>query len=122
MTRNFWRGTIAHVSKITGDRRVIDALFLSLPKGVLPLIDANTQEIVGTLEAVGFNHDRAVLGTGWTTLAPGEYTVGIDLDNVESEVNAEGSLFRSTGRLIALHVNRKPAWPDVKITVEEDKT
>jgi hypothetical protein len=114
---NIWRGTIAHVSKISSDRRVIDAIFLSQQRGILPLINAETQEIVGTVDAIGFNHDRAVLGSGRTSLPPGEYTVGIDLDHVESETE-DGSLFRMTGRLIALHVNRRPAWPDVKITVE----
>ncbi len=121
MTRNLWRGTIAHVQKITGDGRIIDAIFVSLTKGVLPVIDADTQEIVGTIEVVSFTHDRSVNASGWTSLPPGEYTVGIDLDNVESQTE-DGSVFRSTGRLIALHVNRKPAWPDVRITVVEERT
>ncbi len=123
---NIWRGTIAHVSKITDDNRIIDAIFISLGKGPLPLIDHSKYPegaIVGTVDAIGFNHDRAVLGSGRTTLAPGEYTtLGIDLDNIESKINEEGSLFRSTGRLIALHVNRGPrsVWPDLKITVEAE--
>ncbi len=124
MKDNTWRGTIAHVGKITDDNRVIDALFLTLVRGPLPLIDhaeGSPGVVVGTVDAIGFNDDRAVLGSGRTVLEPGEYTiVGIDLDHLESEANEEGSLLRSTGRLIALHVNRGPrsVWSDVQITVE----
>ncbi len=120
MTRNLWHGTIAHVQKITDDGRVVDSIFADLRKGVLPLIDATTQEIVGAVDMVGFVHDRSVSASGFTTLPPGEYPVGIDLDHLESQTE-DGTVFRCTGRLIALHVNRgRPAWPDVKITVEAE--
>ncbi len=118
--KNLWSGTIAHTQKLTEDGRILDALFLDFRKGVLPVINNEDQSIVGTIEMVSFTHDRSVNATGWTTLPPGEYTVGIDLDQLESQTE-DGSVLRCTGRLIALHVSRgRPAWSDCKITVDPD--
>jgi hypothetical protein len=114
-----WKGTIAHVGKPTGDGRVVDALYFMLIAGQKPLINAETQEIVGTVDAIGLTDMQTVHGTGSTTLPPGEYSVGMDMDHVNSST-AEGEVFHMDGRFIALHVNRQPAWPDCRITVEDE--
>ncbi len=116
---NIWRGTIAMIGTETLDKRLVEAVFVTLDRGICPLIDAKTNDIVGTVDALGFNTDGALLGSGRTHLEPGEYSVGMDLDHVTSRVEDDDDLLRCDGRFMGLYVNRKPAWPDAKITVEE---
>ncbi len=117
--KNIWRGTIAMIGTETLDKRLVEAVFIDLKRGVCPLIDDTTNGIVGTVDALGFNTDGALVGSGRTHLEPGEYFVGMDLAHSSSRVEDDDDLLRCDGRFVALHVNRKPAWLDARITVEE---
>ena len=117
ITVNRWRGTLGHIGRPTDSGlRKLTAIYFTVVGRPLPLIHALGGE-VGHADGLCVTDDQRLIATGLTTLPPGQYTVGIDFDNVLTEMVAD--VLHVEGRLKSVLIGgAEPVWADTSILVQ----
>lgn len=116
-----WTGRLWTDEQTVDDRRIVAGALTSDAVVVmaepLPLMDfPNGKGAVGMVDAIA-ELDGVGVGTGRTSLPPGEYPVGIDLSDMDSYITDTDVMVVTEGRLRAVTLSVNPAWSDAMIVV-----